>query len=89
MGGLVEARRDGRLGDRERASLERHLETCSACRALERDLEEVRVLLRRSSVPAPTPLEHQRGRLALLRAAAAPSRSGGQVSPGSLVAAAL
>jgi ferric-dicitrate binding protein FerR (iron transport regulator) len=72
MAGLVEARRDGRLGDREEASLERHLGTCAACRALERELDEVRALLRRPVVPPPTPLEHQRGRLLLLRAAAAP-----------------
>ncbi len=72
MASLVEARRDGRLGEREAASLARHLGTCTACRDLERDLDEVRDLLRRSGGPPLTALEHQRNRLALLRAAAAP-----------------
>jgi hypothetical protein len=69
---LLEARRDGRLGDRESASLDRHIGTCSACRAFEQDLDRMRGLLRKSDDARPTPLEHQRGRLALLRAAAVP-----------------
>ncbi len=88
MTALVEAKHDGRLGDREAASLGRHLVTCTACRELERELDEVRRLLRRSSWGTPesgprpggesrsTPLEHQRGRLALLRAAATPAPAG-------------
>ena len=75
MASLVEARRDGRLGEREAASLVRHLGTCSACVELERDLDEVRDLLRRAPGPSLTALEHQRNRLALLRAAAAPPAS--------------
>jgi hypothetical protein len=71
MASLVEAGHDGRLGDREEASLARHLAACAACRALARDLDEVRLLLRRPGPPV-TQLEHQRGRLALLRAAATP-----------------
>ena len=72
MAPLLQANRDGRLGEREAASLARHLTICEPCRALERDLDEVRRLLRASSSPPLTPFEHQRGRLALLRAAAAP-----------------
>lgn len=75
MASLMEAERDGRLGEREAGSLARHLDTCAACRDLARDLDEVRHLLRLPSGTPPTPLEHQRGRLALLRAAAAPSSS--------------
>jgi hypothetical protein len=72
MAPLFEARRDGRLGDRESASLDRHVGTCAACRALERDLDHLRTLLRNDGDPRPTPLDHQRGRLTLLRAAALP-----------------
>jgi hypothetical protein len=75
MTSLVEAGRDGRLGEREAASLARHLGTCSECRELERTLDEVRTLLRKPLGPGPTQLEHQRGRLALLRAAAMPGLS--------------
>ena len=66
---LVEAKRDGRLHDRELSSIDRHLATCASCAALARDLDQVRVLLR-SPVQAPKPLEIQRGRLKLLREAA-------------------
>jgi hypothetical protein len=72
MASLVEARRDGRLGDREGGSLERHLASCAECRQLDRGLDEVRTLLRKPVGPELTPLEHQRSRLALLRAAASP-----------------
>ena len=72
---LVEAKHDGRLGARENASLDRHLTACVSCRALERTLSEVRDHLRAPTGPRVTPLEHQRGRLALLRAAAAPPSS--------------
>ena len=71
---LVEAKRDGRLHDRELSSIDRHLATCASCAALARNLDQVRVLLR-SPVQAPTPLEIQRGRLRLLREAALPSSS--------------
>lgn len=83
MASLVEARRDGRLGERESASLSRHLGTCKACLALKRDLDEVRDLLRRSAMPPLTALEHQRNRLALLRAAAAPPGQDGRAGPAS------
>ena len=73
MAPLLEASRDGRLGEREAASLARHVAICESCRAHARDLGEVRRLLRASSNPPLTPFEHQRGRLALLRAAAAPA----------------
>jgi hypothetical protein len=79
MTSLVEARRDGRLGEREAASLARHLGTCNECRDLERTLDDVRTFLRKTAGPAPTPLEHQRGRLALLRAAAMPPRRSGEL----------
>jgi hypothetical protein len=69
---LVEAKRDGRLHDRELSSIDRHLAMCASCASLERDLDHVRALLR-SPAPEPTPLEVQRGRLALLRDAALPS----------------
>jgi hypothetical protein len=77
MASLVEAQRDGRLGEREAGSLSRHLGTCTSCRELSRELDAVRVMLRRPSGPPVTPLEHQRGRLALLRAAALPPGNGG------------
>ena len=66
---LVEAKRDGRLRDRELSSIDRHLATCSSCAALARNLDHVQVLLR-SPVQEPKPLEIQRGRLKLLREAA-------------------
>lgn len=72
MACLVEAGRDGRLGEREEASLARHLVMCAACRTLARELDDVRGLLRRPAGAPLTQLEHQRGRLALLRAAALP-----------------
>ncbi len=71
---LVEAKRDGRLRDRELSSIDRHLASCVSCAELARDLDQVRVLLR-SPAPEPTPLEVQRGRLKLLREAALPSSS--------------
>ena len=69
---LVEAKRDGRLHNRELSSIDRHLATCVSCAALARDLNQVRVLLG-SPVHEPRPLEVQRGRLKLLREAALPS----------------
>jgi hypothetical protein len=69
MATLVEAKRDGRLGDRELSSIDRHLATCGSCAELGRELDQIRVLLR-SPAPVPTPLEVQRGRLKLLREAA-------------------
>lgn len=80
---LVEALRDGRLGQQESASMERHLEGCSACAEFARDLAKIG-----DAVRAPftlntlnerlTPLEHQRSRVALLQKAAAqaPKQSG-------------
>jgi hypothetical protein len=68
---LVEATRDGRCGDRELSSIDRHLATCASCAELARDIDHVRALLR-SPTATPTPLEVQRGRLRLLREAALP-----------------
>jgi FecR protein/Putative zinc-finger/Outer membrane lipoprotein len=70
MAPLVEARRDGRLDAREVASVERHLAACAACRALAADLDRLAEVARLPATAPPTPLEHQRGRVALLRAAA-------------------
>jgi hypothetical protein len=76
---LVEAKRDGRLRDRELASIDRHLAVCASCAELASDLNQVRVLLR-APTPTPAPLEVQRGRLKLLREAALPpSRSEAQI----------
>ena len=78
---LIEAKRDGRLHDRELASIDRHLATCASCAELACDLDQVRVLLR-SPTPTPTPLEVQRDRLKLLRAAAvSPSRVSSRKRP--------
>jgi hypothetical protein len=75
MSDLVEARRDDRLGAREIASLERHLESCASCAALAGDLERIGALARALDPRAErSELEHERGRLRLLRDAAAPAR---------------
>lgn len=66
---LVEAKRDGRLGDRELASVDRHLATCAACAELAHDLRQIRALLH-APTPEPSPLEVRRGRFKLLRDAA-------------------
>ena len=68
---LVEAKRDGRLGDRELASVDRHLATCASCAELDQDLSALRGLLQ-SPTPEPSPLDVRRGRLKLLREAALP-----------------
>ncbi|MEP7123907.1 MAG: FecR domain-containing protein [Byssovorax sp.] len=86
---LVEATRDGRLGERELASIERHVATCASCAELARAVDHVRSLLR-TPAPAPTPLEVQRGRLRLLREAALPvSPPGGPARARPLLAGAL
>lgn len=69
MAPLVEARRDGRLDARDVASLERHLAACAECRALSADLDRLADLARCSEPPS-SPIEHQRGRMRLLQAAA-------------------
>jgi ferric-dicitrate binding protein FerR (iron transport regulator) len=69
---LVEAKRDGRLGHRELASVDRHLATCASCAELVSDLGRIRALLR-APTPTPAPLSVQRSRLKLLREAALPS----------------
>jgi len=74
MAPLVEARRVGRLDARGAASVERHLSACAECAALARDLDRLAKLARRPIPPLP-PLEHQRGRVRLLQAAARPSSS--------------
>ncbi|MEO7328756.1 MAG: FecR domain-containing protein [Minicystis sp.] len=69
MAPLVEAARDGRLDERERASVDRHLLGCAACAAFVSELDDARALLR-APVAEPSPLELQRGRMKVLRAAA-------------------
>jgi TolA-binding protein len=66
---LVEAWQDGRLGVQERASLERHFTSCSACTEQRRLLGTIRDSIR-EPIPEATPLAHQRARGALLRRAA-------------------
>lgn len=66
---LVAAWHDGRLGPDDVASLERHVRACEECATLRGELREIRNALRAPG-SAPTPLEHQRARLALLRTAA-------------------
>jgi ferric-dicitrate binding protein FerR (iron transport regulator) len=73
MADLVEARRDGRLRDRELASLERHIAGCASCRAAEQQLAQMAAYVREPLPGDLTQLEHQRGRLALLRAAVRPA----------------
>lgn len=86
---LVEAKRDGRLGNRELSSIDRHLATCASCAELARDLDRVRVLLR-APTPTPTPLELQRGRLKLLHeAAVSPPRVRGRKGPTTAIVLAL
>lgn len=73
MQALVSARRDGRLADKESASVARHLRSCRRCRELDSDLDRVAALARDAGdLPALSPLEHRRRRLAVLQAAAAP-----------------
>src|SRR5262249_20057036 len=67
MAPLVEARHDGRLDERELASIQRHLTACAPCAALAAELDRIQALVR---VPPLTPIDYQRGRLKLLRAAA-------------------
>lgn len=68
---LIEAKRDGRLGDRELGSVDRHLASCASCAELASDLTKIRALLR-APIQTPAPLVVQRGRLEVLRAAARP-----------------
>lgn len=78
MAPLVEARRDGRVGERESASLDRHLLTCASCRALASDLERLASLAASGRIAPLSPLEQRRGRLRLLRDAAfTPIAAGG------------
>jgi hypothetical protein len=91
MRSMVEARRDGRLGERETASLERHLATCAACRAYAERLARYAEQVRAPKGPSVSPLDHQRRRLALLRAAtfsAAPAARRTVVLAAALAAAA-
>lgn len=73
---LIEALHDGRLGPSEAASLARHVQTCASCARWQAELVTMRAAIR-APLPAPTPLEHQRARVGLLRAAAggAPTRA--------------
>ena len=92
MSPLIEARRDGRLGEREIASLERHLASCAGCAALAADLEHL-ARCSRAPMPPASPLDHQRGRLRLLRELAGPReaapRRGGRRAWGIAAAAVL
>ncbi len=75
MPALVEARHDGRLGPSEAASVERHLGVCRECAEYSAVIERVRATVREPRRSA-TAFEHQRIRVALLRAmaVAAPHR---------------
>ncbi len=78
MAPLVEARRDGRVGDRESALLDRHLIVCASCRALASDLERLAGLAGVGRIAPLSPVELRRQRLRLLRDAAfAPAPAGG------------
>ena len=82
MSSLVEAGFDGRLGDKETASLARHQKSCAECRELEADLRELAALGRLAGdLPERTALDHRRERLALLREAAGPRRAASTSSP--------
>jgi TolA-binding protein len=70
MAPMVEAARDGRLDAREGASVTRHLATCAACQSLAAELARMAELAGGVPLPPKTPLEHQRGRVALLNQAA-------------------
>jgi hypothetical protein len=70
MARMVEADRDGRLDQRDQASLSRHLAVCAECRAFAGDLARLGELVERPLGRPTTPLEHQRARLALLNDAA-------------------
>ena len=85
---LIEALHDGRLGPSESAAMQRHLAGCATCRGQLDDLGAVRAALRAPHA-GPTPLEHQRARIALLRAAAGPVRGRSAPSPAWLLAVAL
>ena len=78
MAPLVEARRDGRVGDREAASLDRHLSGCASCRALAEDLERLAGLASGGRIAPLSPIAQRRERLRLLRDAAfAPAATSG------------
>jgi len=81
MAPMVEARRDGRLDARESASIERHIAGCASCRALEAELGRLAELSRRPLRSDVSPLEHQRGRVSLLRAAASVSTGAERAAP--------
>jgi hypothetical protein len=51
---------DGRLGEKDRALLDDHLESCSLCREKEKDYRQILSLLR---IKAPEPLPHFEQRL--------------------------
>ena len=76
MAPLIEAQRDGRLGHREVASLERHLGTCASCAATAQRLGRIAAHVRslavteaRGKPPRPTPL-YRPGRKVLRNVAA-------------------
>ena len=69
---LVELLRDGRLDELERASIEQHLEGCPGCEAHRRELARFAELASSATttLASPTALDHRRGRMRLLQAAA-------------------
>lgn len=75
---VVEALFDGRLGAREKASVERHVATCAACAAHRASLDAIRAHVRGADARVDmraaevAPLAHQRARSALLRSAVNP-----------------
>jgi ferric-dicitrate binding protein FerR (iron transport regulator) len=62
----VEALEDGRLGSKDRASLERHAEACEDCSEAVARLRELGTLLSALPAPEPTELERRRARADLL-----------------------
>ncbi len=62
----VEAREDGRLSDRDRASFERHLESCQECTRAVEQLSTLAQVLAQVPTPQPTELESRRARTQLL-----------------------
>lgn len=88
----VEALEDGRLEDKDRASLERHLATCAVCDRAREELAALRRVLRDLPVSTPSELDRRRGRAALLARAndevVAPKRPMFRIAP-ALVAVAV
>src|SRR5712671_3940306 len=65
----AEALRDGRLGEAERMSFERHAPDCPTCAGELQALTDLREVMRQMPVLAIAPLERQRLRASVLRQA--------------------